>query len=188
MQRLSSVPARILLTLAALLLLSVISVGRASAHAHLESSNPADGAILTSEPATISAVYGEETSLTKTTFEVYFSKDAGSTGQKVADGKVDVNVRTNVSASLPAGLGDGVYTVKWHTLTEDDNGMADGVFSFTVGGSGTSSGSAGGTTTGSGGSTLPTTGEADTLAWLTLLLAGFILLCGGVAVRGRSQS
>ena len=81
---------------------------------------------------TLSAVYEEETSLTKTTCDVSYARDATSTPKLVAQGKVDVNDRTKVSASLPAGLGDGIYTVKWHTLTEDDNGMVDGTFSFTV--------------------------------------------------------
>ena len=132
MRRLHNATLRVLLTCSALMLLSILFVGSASAHAHLVSSNPSDGEVLTAEPATVSAVYGEDTSLTKTTFDVYYAKDASATPQMVSQGKVDVNQRTNVSASLPPGLGDGVYSVKWHTLTEDDNGMVDGTFSFTV--------------------------------------------------------
>ena len=128
MQRFHRASMRILPVLSALLLLSVVFVGSVSAHAHLVSSNPADGAVLTSQPAVVTAVYGEETSFTKTTFEVTFAADAKSAPRKVADGKVDVNNRTNVSAALPAGLGNGIYVVKWHTLTEDDNGLADGTF------------------------------------------------------------
>ncbi|MEP6775725.1 MAG: copper resistance protein CopC [Chloroflexota bacterium] len=188
MQRFHSVSIRTLLAFSALLLLSVMFVGSASAHAHLVSSNPADGAVLTSQPAVVTAVYGEETSLTKTTFEVTFAKDAKSAPRKVADGKVDVNNRTNVSAALPAGLGDGVYIVKWHTVTEDDNGLADGTFSFTVSGSASSSGSTGGTAAGSSGDALPTTGRGDTpLLWLAALLAAFTLLCTGLAVRLRAR-
>ena len=126
MRRLHYAALRVLLTCSALMLLSILFVGSASAHAHLVSSNPSDGEVLTAEPATVSAVYGEETSLTKTTFDVYYAKDTSATPQMVSQGKVDVNQRTNVSASLPPGLGDGVYSVKWHTLTEDDNGMVNG--------------------------------------------------------------
>ena len=183
MQRFHSVSMRILLAFSALLLLSVISVGSVSAHAHLVSSNPADGAVLTSQPSVVTAVYGEETSLTKTTFEVTFAPDAKSAPRKVADGKVDVNNRTNVSAALPAGLGNGTYVVKWHTVTEDDNGLADGTFSFTVSG-GASTGSTGGTTAGNSGDALPTTGQGDAfLLWLAVVAVALTLLCTGLAMR-----
>jgi methionine-rich copper-binding protein CopC len=188
MRRSFSVSIRFIPAFCVLLLLSILTVGTAGAHAHLVSSNPADGAVLTSEPGVVTAVYGEETSLTKTTFEVSFAKDAASAPRKVADGKVDVNQRTNVSASLPAGLGDGIYTVKWHTLTEDDNGLADGTFSFTVSGSAPTSGSNTPPATGNSGNALPTTGNPSGLPWLTALLVGLILLCSGVLLRARTQS
>src|SRR5438067_11704197 len=126
MSRLHKAPARLLLTCSAVLLLTIVLAGTAGAHAHLKSSTPSDGEVLTAEPATVSAVYEEETSLTKTTFDVFYAKDTSSTPRQVAQGKVDVNARANVSADLPAGLGDGIYTVKWHTLTEDDNGVVNG--------------------------------------------------------------
>src|SRR5437588_11262944 len=108
---------RVLLTGSAVLLLSILFIGTAGAHAHINSSTPIDGEVLTAEPATVSAVYEEETSLAKTTFDVSYAKDTSSAPRSVAQGTVDVNNRTNVSATLPPGLGDGVYTVKWHTLT-----------------------------------------------------------------------
>jgi len=188
MRRLHNPTLRVLLTCSALMLLSIFSVGSASAHAHLVSSNPSDGEVLTAEPATVSAVYEEETSLTKTTFDVYYGKDASTATQMVAQGKVDVNQRTNVSASLPPGLGDGVYMVKWHTLTEDDNGMVDGTFSFTVAGGQAASGPTGKTgtqqeVTGASDS-LPTTGSPNDLPWMLSIAAGLALL-GGLALRRR---
>jgi copper transport protein len=170
------------------MLLSILFVGSASAHAHLVSSNPSDGEVLTAEPATVSAVYGEDTSLTKTTFDVYYGKDASTATQLVSQGKVDVNQRTNVSATLPPGLGDGVYMVKWHTLTENDNGMVDGTFSFTVASGQTASGPTGktGNQQESGGdASLPTTGSPDQLPWMLAIVAGVALLGGGLALRLR---
>lgn len=182
---------RVLLAVAATTLSSVLFLSLASAHAHLTSSNPSDGQVLSSEPTTVSAVYEEETSLTKTTFDVYYAKDSSSTPQLVAQGKVDVNVRTNVSASLPPGLGDGVYSVKWHTLTEDDNGQVDGTFSFTVASGQTASGPTGSTGTQqevtASGSSLPTTGEPSVLPWTLALLGTCLLLCGGLVVRRASR-
>lgn len=192
MQRFHNASVRILLTCSAVLLLTVLFVGSASAHAHLVSSTPSDGEVLTAEPATVSAVYGEDTSLTKTTFDVSYAKDSSSTPKLVAQGKVDVNTRTNVSAALPAGLGDGVYSVKWHTLTEDDNGQVDGSFSFTVASGQSASGSTGKTgtqqevTASGSNSSLPTTGEPDTLPWTAALVAAFILLGGGLVVRRKA--
>src|SRR5205823_9028295 len=96
MQRFLGATMRIMLTCSALLLVSALFAATASAHAHLTSSSPSDGQVLTAEPATVSAVYGEETSLTKTTFDVYYAKDASATPKLVGQGQVDVNARTNV--------------------------------------------------------------------------------------------
>src|SRR5690349_9003285 len=112
MQRLYRLPMRVLLAFCAALLVSGLVAGSASAHAHLKSSNPSDGAVLTSVPATVSAVFTEETSLTDTKFDVYYAADSAATPSLVTSGKVDVNDRTSVSATLPGNLGDGVYTVK----------------------------------------------------------------------------
>jgi len=168
--------------------LSALGAGSASAHALLTSSNPSDGATLTSEPTTVSATYGEETSLTKSRFQVFYAKDALSAQVQAdnGDGHVDTNARTQMSATLKPGLGAGVYTVKWHTVTEDDNGMADGTITFTVSDTGTN-GSLSGSSTSGGGSTMPSTGQPSLLLPLAGLLAGLVLLVGlglrRVAVR-----
>ncbi len=209
MQRMNQWPVRVLVGTCVALILSLITGGTASAHAHLKSSSPADGAKLTSIPATVSALYGEETSLTASKFDVYYSSASGGSQTLIAGGKVDVNDRTKISAPLPAGSGDGSYTVKWHTLTVDDNGAADGSFSFTVGSTGSATNMGGGSTApattmgggstapatnmggGStapatimgGGSILPGTGNSiDTLSWLAP--AGLLLL-GGMVLRRR---
>ena len=192
MQRMNSWLVRVLLGTCIALVLSLLAGGTAGAHAHLKSSTPADGATLTSAPATISAVYEEETSLTSSKFELYYAKSSSDTQTLIASGKVDVNDRTKMSVTLPAGSGDGSYTVKWQTVTEDDNGQATGSFSFTVGtlltsstsGSGSTSNS-GTMTTSSGTSTLPQTGNpAPGLAWPAVL--GVLVLGGGLALRRRS--
>ena len=36
------------------------------------------------------------------------------------------------SGTLNSGLGDGIYTVKWQTITSDDNGKSEGSFAFGV--------------------------------------------------------
>ncbi len=194
MQRMNQWLVRVLVGTCVALILSLVAGGTVSAHAKLKSSSPADGAKLTSAPTTVSAVYEEETSLTGSKFDLYYAPAGGDPPTLVAAGKVDVNDRTKMSVNLPAGSGDGLYTVQWHTLTEDDNGQADGSFSFTVGTqpaagstSGTSSNGSTGTTgaTSTNGSTLPQTGNPVTgLPWLAL--AGLLVLGGGLAVRRRT--
>ncbi len=188
MYRFLRLSSRVLLAAGVLLLFSALGAGSASAHARLTSSNPTDGATLTSEPTTVSATYGEETSLTKSRFQVFYAKDASSAQVQAdnGDGHVDTNARTQMSATLKPGLGAGVYTVKWHTVTEDDNGIVDGTITFTVSGaamSGNSSNSA----AMSGSTTMPSTGQPSPLLPLAGLLAGLVLLVGlglrRVAVR-----
>lgn len=192
MSRFHNASARLLLTCSAVLVLTIVLAGSVSAHAHIKSSTPSDGEVLTAEPATVSAVYEEETSLTKTTFDVSYAKDTSSAPRSVAQGTVDVNNRTNVSATLPAGLGDGVYTVQWHTLTEDDNGMVDGTFSFTVASGKSASGPTGKTgseqevNASASNNTMPPTGVPDTLMWLGTLAIGFALLCTGLVMRRQA--
>ncbi len=191
MQRMNQWLVRVLVGTCVALILSLVAGGTVSAHAHLKSSTPADGAKLSSAPATVSTVYEEETALTGSKFDLYYASAAGDTPTLIAGGKVDVNDRTKMSVNLPADSGDGSYTVKWHTLTEDDNGQADGSFSFTVGvppaagstsGPGSMSNSA---PTSSSGSTMPQTGNPATgLPWLAL--AGLLVLGGGLAVRRRT--
>jgi methionine-rich copper-binding protein CopC len=99
-----------------------------SAHAELKSSTPADKATLTSAPTQISLTFSEETSPTKSGGSVTDASGATvSTGFTVnpADG-------TKMTIALKPNLPNGVYTVKWNTLTEDDNGMVNGTFTFTV--------------------------------------------------------
>ena len=185
MQRFLRVSTRVLMTCAAVMLLSAVFAGPAGAHARLKTSDPSDGATLAGQPATVNVTYGEETSLTKSSLQVFYQKDAAAPQVQAdnGDGQVDVNDRTKASVTLKPGLGAGIYTVKWHTLTEDDNGQADGTFTFTVtGGASVDSSSGPATTTSGSGSTLPTTGAPN--GWLPAagILAALVLL-GGLGLR-----
>lgn len=189
MHRFLRVPMRVLMTCAAVMLLSAVFAAPAGAHARLTSSDPSDGATLASQPATVKVTYGEETSLTKSTLQVFYQKDASSAQVQAdnGDGHVDVNDRTKASVTLKPGLGAGIYTVKWHTLTEDDNGQADGTFTFTVtGGAATDGSPSPATATSGSGPPLPTTGAPDGRLPAAGLLAALILL-GGLGLRRAAQ-
>ena len=111
------------LIVAALLALSLPAF--VMAHAHLEESDPADGATITT-PYTLSATFSEEIDPLASSLVV---KDAS--GAEVASGSVDPDDHTTMTADLPQ-LRDGVYTASWTSVTPDDGGIERGTFTFTV--------------------------------------------------------
>jgi methionine-rich copper-binding protein CopC len=118
-----------MLALALVLSLGLLSV--ASAHAELVSSDPAAGANLTAAPAKVTLVFSEEISDKETESNFTVTDESGAT---VGTGKLDTTDldHKTLTGALNAGLGDGVYTVKWQTITPDDNGHSDGSFTFGV--------------------------------------------------------
>jgi copper resistance protein C len=113
------------------LLLSMTLFSIASAHAKLVSSDPAAGTKLTAAPAKVTLVFDEEISDQAT--ESFFNV-TDAAGATVGSGKLDTTDldHKTLSGALKSGLGDGIYTVKWQTITSDDNGKSEGSFSFGV--------------------------------------------------------
>ena len=103
----------------------------ALAHAKLVSSDPAAGAKLAKAPAKVTLVFSEEISDKETESNFTVTDETGAT---VGTGKLDTNDldHKTMSGALKAGLGDGIYTVKWNAVTPDDNGHSDGNFTFGV--------------------------------------------------------
>jgi hypothetical protein len=106
----------------ALLALPVIAL----AHASLVNSDPAAGATITT-PYTLTDTFAEEADPTRSTLTV-----ENSSGAVVATGTVNADDETKITAALPA-LPDGTYTVRWTTVTSDDNGVERGTYTFIVG-------------------------------------------------------
>jgi methionine-rich copper-binding protein CopC len=113
------------------LLLSVALFSMASAHAKLVSSDPAAGTKLTTAPAKVTLVFDEEISDKAT--ESFFNV-TNEAGAAVGSGKLDTADldHKTLSGALNSGLGDGIYTVTWQTITTDDNGKSEGSFAFGV--------------------------------------------------------
>jgi methionine-rich copper-binding protein CopC len=113
------------------LLLSVALFNITSAHAKLVSSDPAAGSKLTTSPAKITLVFDEEISDKATDSFFNVTNEAGAA---VGSGKLDTTDldHKTLSGTLNSGLGDGIYTVKWQTITSDDNGKSEGSFAFGV--------------------------------------------------------
>lgn len=97
----------------------------ASAHDRLVSSDPANGAVLTTAPATITLTYNAE--LLPTGAQVAITDAAGST---VATGAPQV-ADTTVTAPLPADLPAGGYDVAWRVVSSDGHPI-EGKFAFTL--------------------------------------------------------
>ena len=171
-------------SVAALVLLAVwVAPGLALAHAKLVSSTPAPD--LTVKPGLTSIVmtFGEETSVDQSTAELDTANGTPVSGFTFA---VDRTERTKMTITTPP-LAVGTYTVKWKTVTEDDNGIANGTFNFTVSEGPTSPGATpvvtdtegqGGTTEGS----LPVSGvPGSPVVPVTVVLMALGLLATGVA-------
>jgi methionine-rich copper-binding protein CopC len=114
--------------LAALVTLS----GVALAHAQYQSSTPANGAVLSAAPAGVKIVFTEGFVPEKSSASV-----AGPDGARAdnADAKADPADadRATMMLTLKPGLGNGVYTVNWNTVSADDGDAANGAFAFRVG-------------------------------------------------------
>lgn len=106
--------------------------GAAMAHARLKSSTPANGATVPAGLTEITIIFTEEVSLDQSTAQVV---GGGGTGVSVAGTVATVSraERTKMTIKTPA-LAEGSYVVKWQTVTEDDNGISNGTFAFTVSG------------------------------------------------------
>ena len=120
-------PARILASAAVLLWFAV----DAFAHAEIETCQPPIDATTRSAPDSIVCTTSEAMDPKRSSLRVF-----DSTGTKVDRGnpRVDDAGRKTISVSLdPSKMGEGVYTVRWKTLSADDGDEAGGEFRFTVG-------------------------------------------------------
>lgn len=116
--------------LAALLALAVLGLvpGTALAHAELETSSPAPGAVLATPPAEITGDFSQAVDPGRSSMEL-----RGPDGAALARGGVPSGgppTRMAI-ADLPA-LAPGEYEVRWTTVTADDDGVERGTFTFTV--------------------------------------------------------
>jgi methionine-rich copper-binding protein CopC len=119
---------RRLLMLLGIVALICLTATAVSAHAQLKTADPADKATVTDAPAQVTLTFTEETSATQSNGSV-----VDASGTTVSTGfKVDLNERTKMTIALKPNLPNGTYTVKFHTLTEDDNAVVDGTTTFTV--------------------------------------------------------
>ena len=124
---------RILITLLTVCALVLVVGGVVSAHAKLDKCSPAPDSGVAQAPSQVKCTFTEEIDTKLSTLSVF---DASNVQVDKKDAKVDLNDpdRKTLVVSLDTGLiKNGVYTVKYHVVTPDDNGVTDGSFKFTVG-------------------------------------------------------
>lgn len=117
------------LVLAALLSLGVLAV--AFAHAEPDKVVPGDGAVLNVSPREVVIDMSQEMARQQGANDIEVFDSSGKKVTTVA-AVIDNGNRARLSVPLPEGLGVGVYTVKWKTLSADDGDPADGTLTFTV--------------------------------------------------------
>ncbi|GHA64568.1 transport integral membrane protein [Streptomyces tendae] len=112
-----------------LVLLLLGGAGPASAHAALSSTDPGDGAVLQRAPGHVTLTFSESVGLRDDSFRVLdpggHRVRTGATGH--AEGRSDT-----ARVALPAGLGEGTYTVAWRVVSADSHPVS-GAFTFSVG-------------------------------------------------------
>ncbi len=171
-----------------------VGPGLASAHAALTSSTPAAGSTVSAGLTQIVLNFSEETSVDQSTGEVQGGNGAIIVGVSVAVDRID---RKKMVITTPA-LGAGTYTVKWKSVTEDDNGIENGSFTFTVVDKAPAttptpvateiSGQSGTGGTGTTTNSLPVAGAPATSETLTVIvLMAFGMLVAGLAMVRRAM-
>jgi len=104
------------------------AAGPASAHATLESTSPAQSAVLATAPADVSLTFDEAVGISADSIRVF-----DPAGQRVDDGRTtSASNPDTIEINLRSGLGDGSYTVAWHVISADSHPV-EGAYVFSVG-------------------------------------------------------
>lgn len=116
------------LVFATVLISCAVIATAAQAHAKLTSTNPAAGAVVAESPKDLRLIFNEGLIAKFSGIELKTEKGENiETGTAVADPADN----KQLIVPLPAALADGVYSIKWHAVSEDTHKL-DGAYSFTV--------------------------------------------------------
>ena len=172
--------------LGALFALTLAGAGPASAHAALESTDPAQNSVVATAPAFVTLTFSEAVSLSGDSVRVLdpAGKPVDTGDAAHADGRADT-----ARVGLAGGLANGTYTVAWRAVSDDSHPVG-GAFTFSVGAASTTSVSATALQDAKADGVVAAlygTGRAVAYGAFALLMgtAGFVLLCwpAGAAVR-----
>ncbi len=154
-------------------LLAVLIGVAVGAHAEYRSSVPANGGTVATAPPQVVITFSQETSATKSNGVV-----TDAAGAVVSTGwSVDLNERTKLTIGLKPNLGNGIYTVKYTSMSEDGH-VVDGSFIFIVDPNAAATGT-NATTTGTG---------APWGLWLLIFTLSMVAIIGGLfVIRSRMR-
>lgn len=144
----------------------------ASAHAGLESSDPASGELLAEAPASVTMSFTEPPDLDLSSVTVV---DASGAEVEIGPPERGAPPRS-LELALPADLGEGVYTVSWNVVSTADGHLTAGAFAFGVG------------VTSDEISAAPGTSEPQTPSPSALAVVGKALLYAGLALAVGATS
>ncbi len=114
-----------------LLLVSVLGTpGITWAHARVVTSTPANGATVQTGLTEVVIMFSEDVSVDQSTAQISMADGM----QVTSTTAIDRANRKKMTTTMITPLAAGAYIVKWHTVTEDDNGITDGNINFTVSG------------------------------------------------------
>ncbi|MCC6674530.1 MAG: copper resistance protein CopC [Thermomicrobiales bacterium] len=120
---------------AVIVMLSVLSAGKVAAHAGIDRSVPKADSTVTGSPAQVEIWFTQEVT-EDSKIEVAGASGAPATA---GDSRLDLYDpdRKHMTVELLPNLPDGVYTVSWTSVSEEDGDTETGSFTFTISGSGT---------------------------------------------------
>jgi putative copper export protein/methionine-rich copper-binding protein CopC len=119
---------RALTTVTTVVVLWVLAVSAASAHALLTAADPAPNAVLAVAPASVTLTFTEPPDARLSSVRVL-----DSAGVSHSEGDATGVAGSPKSLRVAVGtLADGVYTVAWRTVSAADGHIADGAYAFSV--------------------------------------------------------
>lgn len=122
------------------LMVAIMAPEATFAHADYERAEPAADAVVTAAPTQVQIWFTQDLFRREgmNRIEVY-----DATGQRVDedDPTIDDDNRRLMTVSLQPDLADGVYTVRWYSLSSEDGHEGEGEFRFTLDSTGTLSAS-----------------------------------------------
>lgn len=168
-------------------LMLLFTVGTASAHAKVLSATPGIDSVIATAPAKVSVTTAENMNPDpkKSNLFVY-----GPAGDLISQGNATIPLNNPKEMSIPIkASGNGVYVVRWITVSSDDGDPDEGAFVFTVNpnaASGTTSVTAKPTTTAT-----PAATSGSSFPVAPVVITGIVALLVGLGAGvgiGRSRS
>lgn len=115
--------------LALVLILGMANPAHTSAHAALDTSDPAAGEVMSTAPGSVTLTFTEPLEQTYSRLQIFDSQGVEIPETTLSFGEDGYSM----SLALPPGMSTGTYSVLWRTLSEADGHTAQNYITFTIG-------------------------------------------------------